>query len=86
MIKTFAKHLPHYLVLIGILLAGFTGLIIFSYDKTFQTGVALAVAASYVSWGLVHHYLHKDLHFEVFVEYLAIAAVGLVILFSLILR
>lgn len=84
--KSFARHLPHYLVLIGILFVGFAGLIVFSYDKTFQTGVALAVALSYVSWGLVHHYLHKDLHWEVFVEYLAIAAVGLVVLFSLILR
>jgi hypothetical protein len=84
--KDLAKHLPHYIVLFGILLAGFTGLVLFSYSKNFQVGIAIATAASYVSWGIVHHYMHKDLHFEVFVEYLAMAILGLTILFSLILR
>ena len=78
--------MPHYLSLFGILIAGFAGLILFSYDKGFQTVVAIATAASYVVWGIVHHYLHRDLHLEVFSEYLAVAVLGLVILFSLILR
>jgi hypothetical protein len=84
--KTFAKHLPHYMLLFGILLAGFAGLILFSYDKNFQAAVAIAIASAYVFWGVVHHYLHKDLHLEVFVEYVVIAILGLVIIFSLILR
>lgn len=84
--KSFTKHLPHFLSLIGILFAGFAGLILFSYDKAFQAAVAAATAASYVSWGLVHHYLHKDLHFEVFLEYLAIAILGFSIIFSLVIR
>ena len=84
--KHFAKHLSHYLVLFGILLAGFAGLILFSYDKNFQFAVALATGTSYVFWGMIHHYIHKDLHLEVIVEYAAVALLGLVILFSLILR
>lgn len=84
--KAFARDLPHYMLLFGILLAGFAGLILFSYDKNFQSAVALATGISYVSWGLIHHHLHKDLHFEVFLEYLAVTILGLVILFSLILR
>lgn len=84
--RDLTKHLPHYFSLFGILLAGFAGLILFSYNKNFQVGIAIATAVSYVSWGIVHHYLHKDLHFEVFVEYLAMSILGLTILFTLILR
>lgn len=74
------------MLLIGILFAGFAGLILFSYDKNFQIAVALATGISYVSWGLIHHHIHRDLHFEVFMEYLAVAILGTVILFSLILQ
>jgi hypothetical protein len=84
--KTFAKHLPHYLSLFGILFAAFAGLILFSYDKYFQLSIAVATAAAYVAWGIVHHILHKDFHFEIFLEYLAVAIVGLTIILSLIIR
>jgi len=84
--KDFARDLPHYMLLFGILLAGFAGLILFSYDKNFQAAVAIATGVSYVAWGLIHHHIHRDLHFEVFMEYLAVAILGTVILFSLILR
>ncbi len=49
-------------------------------------GVALAVAISYVSWGIIHHYIHHDLTFAVLVEYLAVAILGLVMVFSLLAR
>ena len=84
--KDLTKHLSHYLVLFGLLLAGFIGLVIFSYDKNFQIAVGLALSASYVAWGVTHHYLHKDLHIETFLEYLAVAVLGFVIIFSLVLR
>lgn len=84
--KTFAKHLPHYLTLFGVLLAGFAGLILFSYDKYFQLGIAVAAASAYVAWGVVHHILHHDFHFEILLEYLAVAILGLTIIFSLIIR
>ncbi len=84
--KSISKHLSHYMALFGILLAGFAGLILFSYDKNFQVAVALALSLSYVAWGVTHHYLHKDLHIETFIEYLVVAALGFVIIFSLLLR
>ncbi|HJY98781.1 MAG TPA: hypothetical protein VJ227_03635 [Patescibacteria group bacterium] len=84
--KQFAKDLPHYMLLGGILLAGFAGLVLFSYDIKFQAAVAIATAVSYTTWGIVHHYIHRDLHPEVIVEYAAVSLLGLVILFSLILR
>lgn len=84
--KAFIKDLSHYLVLFGILLAGFAGLILFSYDKAFQTATASALVMAYASWGVAHHYLHGDLHIETVVEYLVVAILGFVIIFSMIIR
>jgi hypothetical protein len=84
--KTMTRDLPHYLSLFGILMAGFAGLVLFSYDKNFQFSVALATAGSYVAWGIVHHAIHKDLYIETVLEYAAIAFLGIVIIFSLITR
>ena len=84
--KHIAKHLPHYFVLFGLLLAGILAFVLFSYDRIFQMVVAVAVAVSYVIWGLVHHYIHRDLYFSAVLEYLAVAVLGLVMVFSLILR
>lgn len=82
--RSVAKHLPHYMALFGILLAGFAGLILFSYDQKFQIAVAAATAVSYVFWGIVHHLLHKDLYFETVIEYLTIAILGFVLIFAII--
>lgn len=84
--KGIARHLPHYFLLMGILVFGFGGLILFSYDRRFQVGIAVATAVSYVVWGIIHHYLHRDLHLEVVIEYMAVASLGLVVLFSIIGR
>lgn len=84
--KSFARHLPHYLSLFGILLAGFAGLILFSYDKNFQMSIALATGGAYVAWGIVHHAVHGDLYLETVIEYIAIAILGMVIIFSLVIR
>jgi EamA domain-containing membrane protein RarD len=84
--KSFTKDISHYFVLFAILLATFAGLILFSYDKNFQVAISLALALSYVSWGVVHHHLHNDLHLETFLEYLVIAFLGFVIIFSVIVR
>lgn len=84
--KNFAKHLPHYLALLGVLFLGALAFYLFSYDQTFQVGVIVATALSYVAWGVIHHAIHRDLHLAVFIEYLAIATLGLVIVFSLIFR
>jgi len=84
--KHLARHLPHYLPLLGIFAAGVVAFYVSSYDRIFQTGVAIAVAVSYVAWGIVHHYLHRDLYLAVIIEYIAVAALGLVLVFSLVLR
>ena len=84
--KKFAKDLPHYASLIGVLLAGAAGFVIFPYDKAFQMAIAFGLAGAYLTWGIVHHVIHRDFDASVFAEYLAIAALGLIIVFSLLLR
>lgn len=84
--KKISQHIKHYLPLIGILLTGIFGIITFSYDRLFQAAIALAVAVSYFVWGIIHHHLHRDLHLSVVLEYFAIAALGIVIVFSLLFR
>ncbi len=79
----FARHIQHYVPLIAILSAGLVGFLLFPYDKSFHGAIIIAVGAGYVTWGIVHHYLHGDLEAYVVAEYGSIALIGIVIVFSL---
>ena len=82
--KKVKVQIMHYSTLIAILVAGIVGFYLFSYDRLFQAAVAVAISVSYVAWGIVHHKIHDDLHTSVVVEYILVASLGLVIVFSLI--
>ena len=84
--KRITRHLQHYLPLLGILVAGLVGIITFSYDTNFQMALLFATASGYVSWGIVHHYIHGDLHSSIIFEYIVIALLGVVIVSSILLR
>lgn len=81
--KKYLKHLPHYLGLFGILVFGFSAFLYFSYDRSFQFFIAVFTGVSYVVWGIMHHAIHKDLYFEIFLEYLAVAILGVSVIFLL---
>lgn len=68
----------------GILVFGAVGIVLYPYDKYFQTSIVVAMAVSYVVWGILHHYLHKDLCKEIVFEYLAVAFFGSAVFLSLI--
>ena len=78
--------IPHYISLIAILLVGIAGFYFYRYDKVFQTGVAIALSFSYIAWGIVHHFIHKDITVAVILEYVAVSFLGLVIVLSLVLK
>jgi len=84
--KHISKHLPHYLSLLGIFIVGFLGFLIFSYDKGFQIAILASIAMSYVAWGIIHHHIHKDLYLAVVIEYIAVAILGFVIVFSIVFQ
>lgn len=79
------NHLTHYIVLFGIFGTAIFGFILFSWDRAFQVSIIIATAASYISWGIVHHFVHRDLYPEVVVEYTAIAALGSILALTLLL-
>lgn len=81
-----SKYLPHYISLIGIFVAAILAFFFFPYDEFFLVGVALATSLSYISWGIIHHLIHKDLTFLVIVEYISVSVLGLIIVLSLIFR
>lgn len=84
--QSLIKHFPHYISLIGILVAGLIGFYAFSYDHFFQIGIVVALSLSYISWGIIHHTLHKDICLTIVLEYVAIAILGTVMALSLIYR
>lgn len=83
-VRDATKHLPHYLSLIGIIIIGLIGHMLFSYDKVFQSIIAISTGIAYTAWGIVHHWLHEELDFKIFLEYLFTALFGITILLSLI--
>jgi hypothetical protein len=84
--KQVSWHLKHYLPLLGIFVAGVLGFVTFAYDRNFQMAIILAMAVSYVTWGIIHHHIHRDLHLSVVLEYLVIAVLGLILVYSLLFR
>lgn len=57
-----------------------------SHNSLYQIIIAVGVAVAYVFWGVVHHYLAKDLDVSIVIEYVVIGTLGLVVLFSLLLN
>lgn len=82
--KDFTKNMSHYIPLLGIFISALLGFWLFAYDRQFQLAVSLATTISYVVWGIVHHTIHKDFCLEIFFEYLMFAAVGFLILVSVV--
>lgn len=82
----FIKHIPHYVSLISIFIAGLIGFYVFSYDTYFQIAIAVALSASYISWGIIHHAVHKDICWKVIFEYIAVSILGLILVLTLLFR
>lgn len=74
------------MILFAIFVTAIAIFILFPHDRALQVSVASAVAVSYVSWGIIHHWLHEDLYPEVIIEYILVAILGLVAVLSLIFR
>jgi len=81
--KKITKHLPHYLPLIGLFGFVIFSFILFSYDILLLGIISVSAAIFYILWGVIHHYIHKDLYVSVVIEYILVASLGLVIIFSL---
>ena len=79
-----SSALRHYLILLSIMVVGLWGIIWLSFDRGFQLLIVWAMAAAYLSWGIVHHWIHGDTNPRVILEYLLIAALGVITVSALI--
>lgn len=86
MVKKVAKHARHYTPLLGIFTVSILGFLFFKYDRVFQVSVVISAAISYIAWGIIHHKIHDDLDIFVALEYVGVATLGLIIVFSMIFR
>lgn len=84
MINDFKKHMIHYLILFLIIIIGGIGFF-WQTDKTIKFLLAVMVAGGYVSWGIIHHYLEKNLSLKIVLEYLFMGILALVFLGGILL-
>jgi hypothetical protein len=79
-------HFFHYLVLLMILTLGAGAFWYFNHLRAAQAVVLLLTGTAYLIWGIIHHYLEGDLHEKVILEYLSLAAFGIILAWFLLLR
>ena len=85
-IEDLKEHFGHYLALVFILTFGIGALLFFQRTPQMQIISAFLTASFYVLWGIVHHYVEKDLQIRVVIEYIMVALLGFLILWSIIVR
>jgi len=74
----------YYLVLVFILLLGAVGFQAYRGFPDQQMVVLILTGCFYVVWGFVYHYLRKNLHLKVVIEYILIALIAIVLINSVI--
>lgn len=86
LLKDFTKHHLQYLVLLSGLSLGLTGFFSFSGLPFWRLASVVFLGLFYFLWGMVHHLLAHDWHVKIAAEYFLIAAIGCILLLSIILR
>ena len=76
-------HFFHYFILLMIIFSGLAAFFSFRNYPMVQLLVGIVTALSYVIWGIVHHFVDKDLNVKVIIEYLAVAIFAIIILWNL---
>jgi len=79
-------NLIHYSVLVVMMNIAVGAFLFFGFDRIYQMIIVLAAGVGYVLWGIIHHNVNDDLHSKVVVEYILVALLAELIIFSLILR
>lgn len=79
MIEDLKSHFSHYLILILILSVG--GLVfLLDSNKTIKFQVGTLIAIAYIFWGIIYHFLEKNLNLKIVIEYLLIGALSVALL------
>ncbi len=80
------KNNIDFIILAVILGSGLFGLYYFRFLIQSQIIISLSLGLAYILWGVFHHLRQNDLHFKVFLEYLAISSLVTFILLIFLLR
>jgi hypothetical protein len=75
------KHL-HLLVLLIILGFSLFTFMLLSGKRDLQFLVGFMSALSYVMWGIIYHVIERDLYPRVVLEYVLVAAFGMVLMYT----
>lgn len=73
----------HNITLISILGTGFSLFALYRFNRHAQRAIILITALSYILWGIIHHKLSHYLTREIIFEYILVAAIGSLVLLSL---
>ncbi|MBM4401874.1 MAG: hypothetical protein FJ044_01355 [Candidatus Cloacimonetes bacterium] len=83
MLGYFIRHASQYTLLLLILAGGILTLFLI-HDRAIKLTIAFALTALYLLWAILHHWEEKNLQVSLLLEYLAIAALILWVLISVI--
>jgi len=88
MLKDLYQNRTHYLVLFAGLFLGL--FLFFTSNKIGLPGLEIesiiGLCVFYFIWGVIHHWLQKDLHIKIVLEYFLVASIACFLLLSLIWR
>lgn len=85
MYKKFKKHIGYYLSLLTILIFGLILTFLAAPNIQLQIIIILLTTFFYVLWGIFHHLINHELSSKIMVEYVLIGALGVSILFFLLM-
>jgi hypothetical protein len=74
----------HYIALASIMGASLSLFLYYRYSRETQAYVIFSTAIAYALWGIVHHKLIHYLTIEIIFEYVLVAAIGSMVVLSLI--
>lgn len=81
----FTHHIFHYLVLTVILIGGITAFFSFRNYPRIQFLIGSAMALSYIIWGIVHHFIDRDLSTKIVIEFVTIAVFVIIVLWNVLI-
>ena len=76
-------HILEYMLLITSAALFLTFLSVFKGQPTKQSIVSAVFILYYIVWGIIHHARDQSLHLKIVLEYIAIGALALIVLLSL---
>ncbi|MDE2589175.1 MAG: hypothetical protein KGL95_05875 [Patescibacteria group bacterium] len=74
-------HITYYISLVLLLIAGFGGALFATGQKPLQMGLIVLAAVFYCIWGIMHHVIHHSFSVKIMLEYIAIATLGISLVF-----